>query len=78
MVCLTIYSPASLLRGTNKLICVDSTTPDVIPVTDTQSYIAEEWSSSSLDNDNSSTCEPQGEAMGEFDSDSDSDGGVSL
>ncbi|KAI1651993.1 uncharacterized protein F4817DRAFT_324240 [Daldinia loculata] len=56
----------------------DSTTPDVIPVTDTQSYIAEEWSSSSLDNDNSSTCEPQGEAMGEFDSDSDSDGGVSL
>ncbi|KAI1661202.1 hypothetical protein F4813DRAFT_346782 [Daldinia decipiens] len=56
----------------------DSTMPEVIPVTDAQSRIAEEWSSSSLDNDNSSTCEPQGEAVSEFHSDSDSDGGASL
>ncbi|KAI0851618.1 hypothetical protein F5Y00DRAFT_259621 [Daldinia vernicosa] len=57
----------------------DSTVPEVIPVTtDTQSCIAEESSSSSLSNDNSSTCETRGEAVSEFDSDSDSGGGVSL
>ncbi|KAF3056492.1 hypothetical protein GL218_06616 [Daldinia childiae] len=56
----------------------DSIMPEIIPVMDAQSRIAEEWSSSSLDNDDSSTCEHQGEAISEFDSDSDSDGGVSL
>ncbi|KAI0135714.1 hypothetical protein F4814DRAFT_444527 [Daldinia grandis] len=57
----------------------NTTMSGAIPVTDTPSCIAEESSGSSLDNDNSSICEPQGEeAMGEFDSDSGSDGGVSL